>query len=434
MTAASEDLGTRRRAASPPASGGVGPGVPEAERRRLGSRLRRAERGRSLRAVALVLPLFLFLLATFFAPIAGMLYRAIEDREFADALPETAAVLRDWQGRGLPPGDAFRTLVREMPEAAAARTLAAAAQRLNHDIPGFRSLMLRTARALPADPGADARETLIAIDPRWSEPGHWAAMRRAAGPVTDFFLLAALDLGRDAEGRIVAVPANEAIFVDVLLRTLWIGVVVTVAALALGYPVAYLLAALPQGLGNLLLILVLLPFWTSLLVRTSAWVVLLQNEGVVNGLLLRLDLIDAPVQMIFNRFGVYVAMTHVLLPFMVLPLYSVMKGIPPAHMRAAASLGAPPWLAFLRVYLPQSLPGVAAGSLLVFILALGYYITPALVGGAGDQMVSYFIAFYTSRSVNWGLAAALATVLLAATAVLYGVYDRLVGRTGMRLG
>jgi putative spermidine/putrescine transport system permease protein len=163
-------------------------------------------------------------------------------------------------------------------------------------------------------------------------------------------------------------------------------------------------------------------------------VVILQNEGILNGLMLHLGLIDAPVQMIFNRFGVYVAMTHVLLPFMVLPLYSVMKGISPAYMRAAASLGAPPWTAFLRVYLPQTLPGITAGCLLVFILALGYYITPALVGGADDQMVSYFIAFYTNRTVNWGLAAALATLLLGATVVLFGVYSRIAGTTGVRLG
>jgi putative spermidine/putrescine transport system permease protein len=182
------------------------------------------------------------------------------------------------------------------------------------------------------------------------------------------------------------------------------------------------------------MILILLPFWTSLLVRTSAWVVLLQNEGIVNGLLLASGVVDQPVQMIFNRFGVYVAMSHVLLPFMILPLYSVMKTINPATMRAASSLGAPPLTAFLRVYLPQSLPGIGAGGLLVFILAIGYYITPALVGGADDQMVSYFIAFYTNRTVNWGLAGALATLLLAATAALYAVYVRIAGASGVRMG
>jgi putative spermidine/putrescine transport system permease protein len=282
--------------------------------------------------------------------------------------------------------------------------------------------------------GASAREILAGLDPRWEEPATWAAMRRAAFPLTDFYLLTAVDLDRDAEGRIVSVPAREAVFVDVLARTLWIGFLVTAACLILGYPVAYLLATLPAKTGNLLMILVLLPFWTSLLVRTSAWVVVLQNEGILNGILLGLGIVDAPVQMIFNRFGVLVAMTHVLLPFMVLPLYSVMKGISPAYMRAAASLGAPPWTAFRRVYLPQTLPGVTAGCLLVFILALGYYITPALVGGAADQMVSYFIAFYTNRTVNWGLAAALATLLLVATAILYGVYSRVAGSGGVRLG
>ena len=151
----------------------------------------------------------------------------------------------------------------------------------------------------------------------------------------------------------------------------------------------------------------LLPFWTSLLVRTVAWVVLLQKEGVLNSLFLSLGIVNEPLKMIFNRFAVYVAMVHVLLPFMVLPLYSVMRGIPPSYVRAASSLGAQPFTAFRRVYVPQTLPGIGAGCLMVFIQALGYYITPALVGGADDQMISYFIAFYASKTVNWGMAAAL---------------------------
>jgi putative spermidine/putrescine transport system permease protein len=164
-----------------------------------------------------------------------------------------------------------------------------------------------------------------------------------------------------------------------------------------------------------------------------AWVVLLQKEGVLNSLFLSLGIVDEPLKMIFNRFAVYVAMVHVLLPFMVLPLYSVMRGIPPSYLRAASSLGAPPWTAFRRVYLPQTMPGVAAGCLMVFIQALGYYITPALVGGADDQMISYFIAFYASRTVNWGMAAALSILLLGATLALYAVYNRLVGVERMRL-
>jgi putative spermidine/putrescine transport system permease protein len=182
------------------------------------------------------------------------------------------------------------------------------------------------------------------------------------------------------------------------------------------------------------MIFVLLPFWTSLLVRTASWIVLLQREGLVNQTLQATGLIDEPLALIFNRAGVYIAMTHVLLPFMLLPLYSVMRGIPPAYARAALSLGAPPLAAFLKIYLPLSMPGVAAGCLLVFILAIGYYITPALVGGAADQMISYFVAFYTLETVNWGMAAALGTVLLVATLILYLLYARLVGIDRLRLG
>jgi putative spermidine/putrescine transport system permease protein len=162
--------------------------------------------------------------------------------------------------------------------------------------------------------------------------------------------------------------------------------------------------------------------------------VLLQKEGVVNSLLLATGLVSEPLQMTFNRFGVVIAMTHILLPFMILPLVSVMRGIPPAYVRAARSLGASPATAFRRVYLPQSLPGVSAGVLLVFILALGYYITPALLGGAGDQMMSFFIADNLSRSLNWGLASALGALLLAGVLLLYAVYERTVGLTNVRLG
>jgi putative spermidine/putrescine transport system permease protein len=202
---------------------------------------------------------------------------------------------------------------------------------------------------------------------------------------------------------------------------------VTLVCLLLGFPLAYLAASLPARSANLLLLFVLLPFWTSLLVRTAAWVVVLQREGILNSAMLGLSLIEQPLRMIFNRFGVYVAMVHILLPFMVLPLYSVMKGVPAVYTRAAASLGATPWTAFRRVYLPQTLPGISAGCLLVFVQALGYYITPALVGGAEDQMISYLIAFYASRTINWGMAAALSILLLSATLALCAVYGRLVG-------
>ena len=396
--------------------------------------LRRAERLRQVRALALVLPLLLFLLLTFALPLAGMLWRAVADPEVSTVLPRTVAVIGAWDGRDLPSETVYRALLEDLRAARQAGTVAIAARRLNYDVSGYRSVLANTARRLPPPEVASAKAALIEADAAWADREHWAAIRRAAGPVTDFYLLAALDFRRDADGRLIRVADDQAIYGQVFLRTLGINLLVTLACLAMGFPVAYLLATLPPRLANPLLILVLLPFWTSLLVRTAAWVVLLQSQGIVNGALLGLGLIDQPVQMIFNRFGVLVAMVHVLLPFMILPLYSVMKGISPVYMRAALSLGASPVRAFLRVYLPQCLPGIGAGALLVFILAIGFYITPALVGGAADQMMAYFIAFHTTSTANWGMASALGAALLAGTLALYAAYARLVGAERLRLG
>jgi putative spermidine/putrescine transport system permease protein len=396
--------------------------------------LTKAARKEQLRAAVLVLPLFAFLLATFVVPIGAMLGRGVVDGDVARILPRVTAELARWDGRDLPPDAAYAALIADVRSAREAGTLASAATRLNYDVAGFRSLLFATGRQLPEAGAGPPREALVAIDPKWGELETWAVIRRAAGPVTDFYLLAALDLRHDASGEIVAAPAEQAVFRNVLMRTLWISGVVTLVCLALGYPVAYFIARQPPSRAAVLLFLVLLPFWTSLLVRTVAWVVVLQREGILNSLFLSLGLVSEPVRMIFNRFAVYVAMVHVLLPFMVLPLYAVMKGISPSYLRAAASLGARPFTALRRVYVPQTLPGVGAGCLMVFIQALGYYITPALVGGADDQMISYFIAFYASKTVNWGMAAALSIMLLTATLALYAVYNRMVGIDKMRLG
>lgn len=396
--------------------------------------LRRSRRIEQLKSVALVAPLLLFLLATFVVPIGALLGRGIVDPEVPKVLPKVTQALAAWDGKDLPSETAFAALIEDMRAARAAGNLASAATRLNYDVNGFRTLMFTAARRLPETLTQPARDTLVAIDPKWGERETWAAIARARGPVTDFYLLAAVDLRHDADGAIEQVAADQAVFRNVLGRTFWISGVVTLACLLMGYPLAYLAASLPARRANLLLLFVLLPFWTSLLVRTAAWVVVLQREGIVNSALLSIGLIEQPMRMIFNRFGVYVAMTHILLPFMVLPIYSVMKSVPPIYVRAASSLGASPWTAFRRVYLPQTLPGISAGCLLVFVQALGYYITPLLVGGAEDQMISQLIAFYTSRTVNWGMAAALSTILLAATLVLCGVYGKLVGFDKVKMG
>jgi len=403
------------------------------ERAGLRRRLRRSERLRKGQAALLVAPLFLFLLVFFLMPIAGMLVRSVANPELRTVMPQTAALIRDWNREGLPDEQILASFAAELRQAYEARTLAIAAKRLAYDLPGFRSLLLSAGRNLPEEPAGSWRETLIGLEPQWGETATWAVIQRAAAPWTPLYILAAVDRQQDAAGQIVRAPPEQAIYVDILLRTFWIGFVVTSWCLLLGYPLAYKLASLPIRVANLLLILVLLPFWTSLLVRTGAWVVLLQREGPINDALLALRVTQEPLQLVYNRFGVYIAMTHILLPFMVLPLYSVMRGIPPEYMRAAASLGAPPLKAFVRVYLPQSMPGIGAGCLLVFILAIGYYITPALVGGANDQMVSYFVAFFTNQTVNWGMASALGGVLLIATLMLFALYTRLVGIDRLKL-
>ena len=399
----------------------------------LKTRLRRAERMRQVRAFGLIAPLLGFLLLVFVVPITTMMVRSVHDSELSEAWPTVSRAIKTWTDRTrVPDATVFAALAKDMKASARTRTLSTAARRLNYDLHQGRTLVFSTARRLPAA-SDDWTRTIIEINPRWADPETWAAVHRASGPGTAYFLLAALDLNRNATGRIIPAPADEAIFIDVLKRTFAVSLGVTLICLLLGYPVAYLLANLPPDRGNLLMILVLLPFWTSLLVRTAAWVVMLQEHGLVNNALIWLGIIAKPIRLIYNLTGVYVAMTHILLPFMILPLYSVMKAIPPVYVRAARSLGAGPVTAFVRVYVPQTMAGIGAGGLLVFIMAIGYYITPALIGGAGDQLISYFIAYYTSSSVNWGLASALGAILLTATLILYAVYNRLIGG-GIRLG
>jgi putative spermidine/putrescine transport system permease protein len=368
--------------------------------------------GPGLWTFVLVAPLLLFLLVSFAGPVAMMLARGVATPELPSAGPATARALRAWDGAGLPGDEAARAVAHDMIATRKAGVINRVANRLNYDLVGSRSLVYGTAARLAEGAPARSLADLARLDPRWRDRATWSAMRHAAGPTTSFYLWAALDRRVDADGRVVPVAKAQAVFVDILLRTFKISAIVALLCALLGYPLAYFLATLPPRRANVLLILVLLPFWTSALVRTTAWVVLLQSNGLVNRLLERSGLIDAPLALIYNRIGVYIAMTHVLLPFLVLPLYGVMRGIPPEALRAAMSLGARPLRAFLKVYFPQTAAGLIAGMIIVFTLALGYYITPALVGGGGDQMISGSIAFYTNESLNWGMAAALSILLM----------------------
>ncbi|MEB0206165.1 ABC transporter permease [Pseudomonas sp. CCC3.1] len=404
----------------------ITPGKAQAQTLDLRAKLRKSERARTLKSLMLIAPLFLFVLVCFAFPIGTLLTRSVDNPDVNTALPATTEALATWKGKTLPGELAYAALVTDLANAKEKGQIGALSKRLSYEIPAFRTVISKTLRNLPDSSVVSKRDALIAIDSAWGELNYWKALNQASSTFTPYFLLAALDHRIDsASGSIVKADPNQSIYVDIFARTFYIGGVVTILCLLLGFPVAYWLATLPEGKSNLLMICVLLPFWTSLIVRTAAWVVLLQSDGLINRSLLFLGVIDAPVQLVFNRTGVIIAMTHVLLPFMILPLYSVMKNIPTNYVRAAISLGAHPFVAFWRVYVPQTFAGLAAGALLTFILAIGYYVTPALVGGAADQMVSYFVAFYTNKTVNWGMASALGSLLLIATLLLYAVYGKL---------
>ncbi|WP_375229517.1 ABC transporter permease [Roseobacter sp. S98] len=532
-----------------------------ADGRPLKASLNRALRRQKLRALMLIAPLLIFVLVTFIAPIADMLFRSVENQIVSDTLPRTTAELADWDSSAgeLPPAETFEALYKDIFIATERKLHTRLGSRLNYELTGVSSLFRKSGRkvedmgevyqdqfedlnkfwkkgenwsqvmgsdawnaamagwddksdtpqppfearseiaamlpetaamyavfadfvqnedednltkedpwaivysALYADfsagadvsgyagPGAselqEAEATVAEfefvdypaafedVDEDWHDIEVWQTIQTYSPDFTSGYFLNAVDMKKTQDGPEMR-PDNEQIYIKLFIRTLFMSLVITGSCILLGYPVAWILANLPARTANLLMILVLLPFWTSLLVRTSAWKVMLQQQGVVNDTLVWLGLVadDSRLALINNQTGTIIAMTHILLPFMILPLYSVMKTIPPSYLRAAKSLGATNWTAFWRVYFPQSVPGIGAGSILVFILAIGYYITPEIVGGTTGTFISNRIAYHISSSLNWGLAAALGAILLAVVLGLYWAYDRIVGIDNVKLG
>jgi putative spermidine/putrescine transport system permease protein len=318
--------------------------------------------------------------------------------------------------------------VQEAGAALEERRIGALAQRLNFEQTGLRALLLRTARAQDRLVAPFA-ESLPSLDERWSDPEVWRLLRRAGGPTTSLYLLRGLDLTRSPDGGIRRVEADQALFITLFLRTLWISLLVTAACVLLGWPVAACIASLRPPWSSLALLLVLVPFWSSVLVRSTAWFALLQREGPINEALMFLGLADVPLQLVGTRIAVLLSTIHILLPVAILPMVGVMARLDRRHLLAASSLGAGPWLRFRRVWLPLSLPGVLAGGAMTFLLAVGFYITPALLGGERDQLVAWFIAQYLNREVNWGMAAALSVYLLAMAGAVVALLRTLTGGT-----
>ena len=397
--------------------------------------LNRAIRRSRIKALLLVAPLLVFIGLAFVMPIFDMLSRSVDNPEVSTYLPRTSEVLVDWDGEGLPEEAAYAALAQDLAAGLKARNLGRVASRLNYEKSGMRSLFMKSARRA-GRMEAPYKAALIKADEDWEDPDIWRLIKRESSPLTASYYLAAVDRQFSPTGEIVEKPEYLQIHVSLFIRTFWMSAAITGLCLLLAYPVAWLLATLPASRGNLLMILVLLPFWTSLLVRTTTWIAILQQQGVLNDMLVGVGILaeEARIQMIYNKTGTIIAMTHILLPFMILPLYSVMKTIPPSYMHAARSLGAGPITAFRRVYFPQTLPGIGAGSILVFILSIGYYITPALVGGQSGRFITNFIAYHMQTSLNWGLAAAIGSILLVVVILFYLVYNRLIGVYKVKLG
>ncbi|MGX9352297.1 ABC transporter permease [Shimia sp. W99] len=402
--------------------------------------LHRALRIQKLRALMLIAPLLAFVLLTFIVPIGQMLFRSVENDIVANTLPKTVIALQDWDAAsGQAPDEAvFAALAADLYVASNEKTHTRVGSRLNYETPGISSLFRkagRKAKKWDVENDGPFKEQFIKIDDGWADPDVWRTIQTYSPKYTNGYFLNAADMQKGADGAEIR-PESERIYITLFKRTLIMSLIITGACIVLAYPVAWILANLPSAKANLLMILVLLPFWTSLLVRTSAWKVMLQQQGVINDTLVWLGLVadDARLVMINNQLGTIIAMTHILLPFMILPMYSVMQTINPSYLRAAKSMGATNWTAFWRVYFPLSVPGIGAGSILVFILAIGYYITPELVGGTKGVFISNRIAFHISTSLNWGLAAALGTILLAVVLILYWAYDKIVGIDNVKLG
>ena len=404
--------------------------------------LRKTERKNKIRAFLLVFPLLLFIIVTFVVPIGDMLLRSVDDSQINNVYAKTFEEYNKWDSENeeLPPEAVYEAIFNEIHYGDKVQ-VGKALTRMNYSKSGWKSLIKKTRRAIKkivksGELPTSYKETMISIHEGWGDRLFWVSMKQMVNENTAIYYWNAIDRAYDIDGNVIMQDEKRRMYIKTWVRTFKVSVYVTFFCLILGFPVAHLLDNLPLRYSNLLMIFVLLPFWTSLLVRTTAWIVMLQQKGVINGVLVWLGIIndDQRIQMVYNMTGTIIAMTQILLPFMILPLYSVMKVIPKSHMRAAQNLGAKPVRAFIRVYLPQTVPGMSAGGLLVFVLAIGYFITPELVCGKDGQLIGHWIAYHLKTTLNWGLCAAIGSILLAIMLVLYWLYNKIVGIDNIKLG
>ena len=401
--------------------------------------LARAQRRSKIVAFMMVFPLLLFITIAFIGPIADMLMLSIDNTIVKEILPKSTEALQSWDEYSgeLPDEAVFAAIVADIKKAKATKQHTKIGSRFNYESSGFSSLFRKTGRKVKKIKKPPYKEALIKADKRWGEIYTWQVIKQNSSSYTSGYYLAASDYKKEfSSGNIKSLESKDSIYLKLFFRTIVLSSLITFLTFVIGFPLSYMLSQVSTRISNILIIFVLLPFWTSLLVRTTSWIALLQQEGVINDFLILVGFIneEGRLAMIHNATGTVVAMTHILLPFMILPLFSVMKTIPKSYVRAAVSLGAHPWKAFWKVYFPNTGPGIGAGSILVFILAIGYYITPALVGGSSGTFISNRIAYHISNSLNWGLGAALGVILLGIVLALFMLYDRIVGIDNMKLG
>ena len=397
--------------------------------------LKKSERINKVRAFLLVLPLLVFILISFLIPIGDMLVRSVDDRHINTVFPKTFEAYVKWDKKNLPPEEVYEAMFFEIINGKG-YSIGKASTRMNYAKSGWKSLLKKSKRKFKKIKEGPYKEQMIATDKKWASMDYWKALGEMVDPTTMGYYLNAIDKRYDYDKNIISQPENRRIYNKTWVKTFKVSILVTFFCLMLGYPISYLLATLPLKYSNLLMICVLLPFWTSLLVRIVVWMVILQQNGVFNDLMVMAGLIadDNRWKLMYNQTGTIIVMTQILLPFMVLPLYSVMKTISPNYMRAALNLGASPLHAFWKVYMPNSIPGISAGGMLVFVIAIGYFITPELVGGKDGQMIGNWIGYHLKTTLNWGLCAALGAILLAIMTIFYWIYNKVVGIENMKLG
>ena len=404
--------------------------------------LKKTERRNKIKAFLLVSPLLLFIIVTFVIPIGDMLTRSIDDSQVNSVYGNTFEEYKKWDKEKdtLPPEAVYKALFEDIGYGEKIQ-VGKSLTRMNYSKSGWKSLIRKTRREINKIIKSEKfpesyKDTLIEINEGWADPTFWYSMAQMLNESTSIYYWNAIDRTFDLNGDVIQQEENRRVYIKTWIKTFKVSVLVTFFCIILGFPVAHLLANLPLRYSNLLMIFVLLPFWTSLLVRTTAWIVMLQQNGVINGVLVWIGILsdDGRLQMVYNQTGTLIAMTQILLPFMILPLYSVMKVIPKSHMRAAQNLGAKPAKAFFRVYFPQTIPGMSAGGLLVFVLAIGYFITPELVGGKDGQLIGHWIAYHLKTTLNWGLCSALGAILLGIMLILYWLYNKIVGIDNIKLG